>query len=154
GEPFVSSKEMSDEAVLTKIRVALDDLTEEADRVAGIYDGRPEILKYIQTWTSPDLRSGFTRRHFEFVLIPSRDLRQEAAFLQFIHEAQVDEILYPGFSRLRVELGPHLSTTSSNASISICYGERILLRSLTSAGNRLSRCPRASGAFSRSPPPP
>src|SRR5439155_17495711 len=28
-------------------------------------------------------------------------------------EAQVDEILYPGFSRLRVELGPHLSTTSS-----------------------------------------
>src|SRR5439155_13381929 len=45
GEPFVISKEMSDEAVLTKIRVALDDLTEEADRVAGIYDGRPEILK-------------------------------------------------------------------------------------------------------------
>jgi lysophospholipid acyltransferase (LPLAT)-like uncharacterized protein len=45
GEPFVISKEMSDEAVLTKIRVALDDLTEEADRVAGIYGGRPEILK-------------------------------------------------------------------------------------------------------------
>ena len=41
-----------------------------------------------------------------------------------------------------------------NASISTCHGERILLRSLTSAGNRLSRCPRASGAFSRSPPPP
>src|SRR5439155_22975690 len=41
-----------------------------------------------------------------------------------------------------------------NASISTCYDERTLLRSLTSAGNRLSRCPRASGAFSRSPPPP
>jgi lysophospholipid acyltransferase (LPLAT)-like uncharacterized protein len=36
GEPFAISKEMSDETALAKICVALDDVTEEADRAAGI----------------------------------------------------------------------------------------------------------------------
>ena len=36
GDPFPISKEMSDEAALTKVRVALDEATEEADRAAGI----------------------------------------------------------------------------------------------------------------------
>jgi lysophospholipid acyltransferase (LPLAT)-like uncharacterized protein len=36
GDPFAISKEMPDEAALAKVRAALDDVTAEADRAAGI----------------------------------------------------------------------------------------------------------------------
>jgi len=36
GEPFAVPEDMSDEAALAKVRVALDDVTAEADRSAGI----------------------------------------------------------------------------------------------------------------------
>ena len=36
GEPFPIERELSDEAALTKIGAAIDQITEEADKMAGI----------------------------------------------------------------------------------------------------------------------